>query len=122
MLEPPDIARRFESDDERAEAIVRLADLDRRIQAWHKVSADSGDALPTQVRELLLRRPMPPGETPELRLNRWMMIFNDDIDTVHDARARVIHGVRVPDVDLRGAVWLAQHLIDLLEGPDPDVR
>ena len=61
-------------------------------------------------------QPVPQGDTPEARLRRWINLFEDDVDKVHDVRSRVIHGILVPDADVKGAVWLGVHILGLLVG------
>ncbi|MDQ1357947.1 MAG: hypothetical protein QOG44_2320 [Acidimicrobiaceae bacterium] len=118
MLEPPDIAETFASDEQRAEAIVQLLSVDRRLQAWLPIHAQASAGLPQEVRSRLLRQPVEAGDSPEARLGRWVTIFGDDIETVHDTRSRVVHGVRTPDGEIGAAIWLGQRLLDLLEGED----
>ena len=71
--------------------------------------------LRSDVRSRLLQQPVESGDSPEARLARWVTIFGDDVETVHDVRSRVVHGVRTPDGEIRGAVWLALRILDLLE-------
>lgn len=117
MLEPPDLAQSFASDRQRADSIVELVTIDRHLQDWVHVRAQMSDELPPGVRGRLLQQPARPGDSPEARLARWVAIFGDDLEIVHDTRSRVVHGVRTPDGEIRGAVWLGRRLLDLLGGP-----
>ncbi len=118
MLEPPDISEHFPSDEQRADAIVRLMEVDRDLRAWLELEQRLTGELPSDVRVRLLRPPNQPADSPELRLARWVTIFGDDIDTIHDTRSRVVHGVRTPDGEISAAIWLGLRLLALLEGSD----
>jgi hypothetical protein len=72
--------------------------------------------IPDVLRDRIVGQPAPRGDTPEARLRRWITLFEDDVDKVHDVRSRVIHGILVPDADVKGAVWLGSHIIELLVG------
>lgn len=115
MLEPPDTAQRFVSDEERADAIVRLVGIDRRLRDWLQLRVEKPEQLPEDVRARLLRHPVGSGESPESRLARWVTVFGDDIDTIHDTRSRVVHGLRASDGEINGAIWLGLRLLALLE-------
>jgi len=118
MLEPPSVAETFVSEDERAEEIVQLIEVDQRLQEWVRARGSMTGELPAELRTRLLVQPTEPGDTPERRLARWVTIFGDDLDTIHDTRSRVIHGVRTPDGEIRGARWLGRQILGLLEGAD----
>jgi hypothetical protein len=118
MLEPPDIAEPFERDEERATAIVKLLELDQRIQVWLQIRRSMSGELPSDARIRLMDASRRDDDIPESRLGRWVTIFGDDIETIHDTRSRVIHGVRVPDAQIRGAIWLGQQILNLLEGTE----
>jgi hypothetical protein len=118
MLQPPDVNDPFVSDDERAEWIVRLLTLDRELQRWLLAAAEADRGLEPEYRALLLTQPMQPGDSPELRVKRWASVFREEIDTIHDARSRVVHNIRTSDADIRGATWLAAHLLAMLRGAD----
>jgi hypothetical protein len=122
MLEPSEVKAPFGTDDERAEAIVRLFELDRELQRWLSLARESEHLLSSDVRALLARQPLEPGDSPEVRLRRWASVFREEIDTIHDARSRLVHGIRTSDADIRGANWLGAHLVGLLRGPDSASR
>ncbi len=117
MLEPPDISEAFASSDQRADAIVQLIAIDRRLQEWRRIRSQTSGALPSHIRLRLLPTTSP-ADSPELRLARWVTVFGANIETIHDIRARVVHGIWTPDGEIRGAIWLGQRLLDLLEKSD----
>jgi hypothetical protein len=117
MLEPPEIRQPFKNDTERQIGIVELLKLDEQLQRL----LDAGKQLvatgsvPDDIRDKI-QGPVLQGDTPENRLRRWTHLFEDDADNVHDVRSRVIHGIMVADADVKGAVWLGTHILDLLVG------
>lgn len=115
MPDRVDLDRRYADEDERATAIVRLLTLDQELRVWSEVSLDVPITLSTDQRDRL-RAVLVPGDIPELKLKRWKEMFDEEIGVVHDARSRVVHSVSVGDPELRGAVWLAEHLLELLVG------
>jgi hypothetical protein len=117
MLEPAGVNTPFSTDDERAEAIERLLVRDRELQWWLTIARASESELPSDIRDRLVRQPLQAGDSPEFRLRRWASVFQEEIDMIHDTRSRVVHGIRTSDGDIRGAVWLAVHLLGLLTGP-----
>lgn len=116
MLEPPSVAEPFASESERADEIVQLIEVDERLQSWLQLHREHPTELPPEVRERLVDQPRAAGDTPELRLSHWVTIFGDDLETVHDTRSRVVHGVHTPDGEIRGARWLGRRILSLLEG------
>jgi hypothetical protein len=118
MLESPEIRQPLKNDAERQAGIVGLFDLDGRIQQLLDASKQLATigSMPADIRSRMEGHQAPQGETPEARLQRWTNLFQDDADNVHDVRSRIIHGILVPDADLKGAVWLGRHILDLLLG------
>jgi hypothetical protein len=53
-----------------------------------------------------------------LKLAGWADLFDDELRAVSDARNRAVHGIRIGDRELRGAVWLARNLLALVESAD----
>ena len=117
MLEPPDVADVFASDEERADAIVELVGVDRRLREWRDAREGISEELPPDLRRRLLHQERELGDSPEARLARWVTIFLGDLEIVHDTRSRVVHGLRTTDGEIRGAIWLGRRLLELLEGP-----
>lgn len=117
MLEPPDVAEVFASDEERADAIVELVTVDRQLREWRDACERMSDDLPLDLRRRLLHQGGEFGDSPEARLARWVNIFIEDLEMVHDTRSRVVHGLRTADGEIRGAIWLGRRLLELLEGP-----
>jgi hypothetical protein len=121
MFDPSELTQPFENDVERQTAIVELLQLDEQLQHLLDASkklATTG-SIPDDVRSKISGQPMLRGDTPEGRLRRWTSLFEDDLDKVHDVRSRVIHGILVPDADVKGAVWLGGHVLGLLAGGSP---
>jgi hypothetical protein len=116
MLEPQELRDPFRSDEERAAGIVKLIETDQRIQALLIAGRNTNDLLPPEIRRILLPQARRDNETPEPRLARWVTLFGDDIETIHDTRSRVVHGVRASDSEIRGAIWLGEQLLELLIG------
>lgn len=50
-------------------------------------------------------------EHPQQRLRRWASLYREEVDLIRKIRDVVVHGLEVPDADLRGAVWLARQII-----------
>lgn len=117
MLEPPDVAEVFASEQQRADAIVELVGVDRRLREWRDAREGISEELPPDLRGRLLPQEGQLGDSPEARLARWVNIFIDDLEMVHDTRSRVVHGLRTADGEILGAIWLGRRLLDLLEGP-----
>jgi hypothetical protein len=118
VLEPPDIRRAFVNDSERQARIVELFDLDKQLRglldAAKHLAAEG--AIPDGLRRAIERQPAARGDSPENRLRRWTNLFEDDMDSVHDVRSRIVHGILVSDADIRGAIWLGRHILGLLVG------
>jgi hypothetical protein len=119
VLEPPELREPYRTDDERAEAIVQLVRLDQRLQEWAEIQSAATGRLPAEHRSVLSKQPLDPGDSPELKLARWITVFGDDISAVHDARSRIVHGVWLPDFELRSALWIGNRLLRLLENQEP---
>jgi len=116
MLEPLEIRQPFMNDTERQAGIVELFDLDMRLLHLldaNKQLAETG-SMPDDVRGKIEFLPTTREDTPEDRLRRWTNLFEDDVDKIHDVRSRVIHGILVPDADLKGAIRLGGHILGLL--------
>jgi hypothetical protein len=117
MAELQSIAAPFENDSERSACLVELLHLSAQLERWREL-AISPEALPSDRRTDLASAAVP-GDDPVLKLTRWVSLFDDELRAVFDARNRAIHGIRLGDRELRGATWLARHLLELIEPPSP---
>jgi hypothetical protein len=63
--------------------------------------------------------PSGPPEPPQHRLQRWLTVYGDEIRTVKDIRNKLVHLQPVADSELRGAVYLARHVIASAVGVPP---
>ncbi len=117
MREPPELREPFQSEDERASYIIRLLDLDRRLEQLRSAAALPGSALPgSPVWGQISQVPPDSGDSVDGRLRRWADLFVDDLEAIHQARNRVVHNTWLSDYDLRAAVWLAGKLLGLIMG------
>ena len=110
--------RPYRDEDERAEDLLELIQLDRRLYRWLDLARRSPDEWPSTVRDDLVRAPPNvEGDSPEAKLRHWADRFGDEIQIVRDVRNRLVHSMRLGDSELRGAVWIGAHLIALVEPP-----
>ena len=112
MAEAPDLTAPFENDRERGTYLADLLYLTTQLDQW-RAWAMNPDARSVQQRDTLSTTLA--GDNPELSLERWANLFDDELRAVSDARNRAVHGIRLGDRELRGAVWLARHLLELVE-------
>jgi hypothetical protein len=103
MAESPDLEVPFTNDSERAAFIAELLSLSARLQLWR----DQATNLAPVTEETQKKS--------DLRPSEWADIFETELEALFAARDRVVHGIRLSDRELRGAVWLAQQLVELLE-------
>ena len=116
MLEPRALTMPYESDTDRANAIYQLIELYSVLDDL-RAAAFQLPALAPHVRVLVSQQPFQPGDSAELRLQRWASIFASDLDAIGEVRNRIVHGTPVSDFDLRAAVWLARQLTQLIADP-----
>jgi len=112
VLEPPDLKRVFGSERERGRALAEFLLACLALDDWQTV-AFSRRPLPQDRRALL--QSAEPGDSPELKLGRWVALYEDELIAVFESRNRIEHGLRISDGELRGAHWLATHLLELLQ-------
>ena len=115
MPGPPDLSTPFASDKERTAAVARLLWSCFELELWQAAATGTLGEAQRQT----LRRGLAPGDTPEGKLQRWAALFDEELRAALATRNAVAHGQRVSDPDLRGAEWLALHLLSLL---DPDAQ
>src|SRR4051812_1732272 len=82
MIEQPDLHVAFANDSHRSAALLRLLELQATIEGWLEVAAIPGE-LPPEVR-VFVARDMQVGDTPELKLQRWASVFDDELRAVLD--------------------------------------
>ena len=100
-LQPADLDLPLDTDT-RASVLVRLISRDAVLQ---QLSAEHAAGSSSHV----------PGDV----LSRWWALFRDEVQLVHDVRNLAVHGMGVPDPDLRRAAWLADQLVRIVLG-SPD--
>jgi hypothetical protein len=113
MVESPDLSTPFANDSERALYLAELLELSAELERWNGLAASYGILSAEQRREVLVGTAIP-GDDAGKKLKRWSTLFDEEIQAVLDARNRAVHGVRLGDPELRGATWLAHHLLDLV--------
>jgi hypothetical protein len=120
LTQMPDLGKPYTSDGERVsdrerlilfwyaiEALTRLAELP--APQW---SSDQIGLFPTSV-------PGGPSEHPQRRLQRWLLLYKEEINAIRDIRNRLVHTRDVTDAELRGAAWLANQVLATATGRLP---
>lgn len=111
MLEPPDLDHPLTEQD-RAVTLARFLGTCVGLEYWLRLA--DGDHVPSDVRDAMSTR-MQGGDSPELMLTRWQNLFEEELRAVFHSRNRLVHGVRLTDKELRGADWLANQLLRLID-------
>jgi hypothetical protein len=119
-LTPPDLGRPYGTEADRVDArealllywnviesLVVLADLPG--SQW---SPQQASLFPSSV-------PGGPPEPPQHRLQRWLNLYSDEISVIREVRNRLVHRGIVADSELRGAAYLARHVISTALGVPP---
>ena len=119
-LTPPDLSQPYGTEAERAaarealllywyaiESLTRLADQPPAQWSPQQMGLFSGS-----VQE-------GPPEPPQQRLRRWRNLYEDEINIIRDVRNRLVHGGLVTDPELRGASYIARHVISTVMGVLP---
>lgn len=115
MHEPPGLQTPFATEDERADHLAQLLALDHRLMGLKSAGALPDSELQrSHIWATISVVPPVPGDSVTMGLRRWLSLFAEDIDSVHQARNRVVHSIWLSDEDLRTAVWLAEQLLGLL--------
>jgi hypothetical protein len=113
----PQLDLPYRDEDERAGDLFRLIELDRRLHEWLDLASRPPYEWPADALDTVIHAPpYLAGDSPEAKLRRWASLFNEEIQIVREVRNRLVHNLRVTDGELRGAVWIAHHLLALL-GP-----
>ena len=120
MPSPPDVAKPFASKDERAAAHADLVLLGELVQ--HVVSAADGAAPQAWLAAELAKPLRGVDESPRDRLNRYRVIFAEELATLSDAVASERQRP-LGDASLRAGRYLAQRLLaSLLDCPVGDLH
>lgn len=123
MREPPELHEPFRSEDERAEHIAALLELDRELESLRTAASLSGAELMSSPAWKHLSKVRPgTGDSVELRLRRYLGIFEKDLAAIRQARNRVVHSTWISDEDLRAAVWLGNEVLKLITGETRESR
>jgi hypothetical protein len=112
MLEEPSLDLPFVDERERGLAFAQLLSACVELEKWQELALNP-KSLSSDQRHALIGS-LEAGDTVELKLRRWASLFDDELRAVFESRNRVVHGLRLGDKELRGAVWLAQHLLSLI--------
>jgi hypothetical protein len=112
-MEPPELDRPFTTERERTEALSTFLDACIALQTWLDTARANVSMSPDQRQILSMR--LESGDSPEQKLGRWANLFDDELKATLDVRNRIVHGMAVPDRDLRGCTWLARRLLSYLE-------
>jgi hypothetical protein len=115
---PPELREPFANDTQRQSAFIQLLQVDERLQALLAAAErlQRSGSMGVPIRDAIKRLPSRPEDNPENRLRRWITVFQDDADQVHDVRSRIIHGILTPDFDVKGSLWLGQYILNLIIG------
>lgn len=112
MLEPPDLDLTFGNESERGVALAEFLVACVALEEWRSLARSHQPVPQDQLARL---RSAEPGESSEAKLRRWAALFDDELTAVFESRNRVAHGLRMSDGELRGAHWLASHLLQLVQ-------
>jgi hypothetical protein len=121
-LTPPDLGKPYSTEADRADAREALLLYWVAIESLIKLAKQPASQWSDQQKSLF---PSPsaqggPPEPPDRRLQRWLDIYSDEINLVRDVRSRLVHGgMLVTDPELRGAVYLARHVVSSAMGVLP---
>lgn len=114
MLEDPALELPYADESDRGRALAELLSACADLEEWRS-AAQHPITLGSAQRDALAVG-LVGGDSVEMKLQRWVSLFEDEISAVLETRNRVVHGLRLSDKELRGAVWLARHLLGLV-GP-----
>ena len=120
MREPAGLREPFRSEDERADYLAQLLDVDRRLELLRAAASLGGADLRRSAAWMYLANVRPnAGDSVELQLQRWISIFENDLATIRQARNQIVHNIWTSDYDVRAAVWLGGELFRLVTGERP---
>lgn len=117
----PDLSQPYDTDREREQAREALL-----VLYWYAIEGLTNLAQrpanqwsPEQVGLFPKSVPGGPPEPPQHRLVRWLSLYGDEIRTVRDIRNKLVRWGPVADSELRGAVYIARHVIASAVGAPP---
>lgn len=112
MLEEPYLDQPFVGERERGLALAQFLSACVELEKWQELALNP-DSLSPDERHALVGS-LDEGDTVEAKLGRWVSLFDDELRAVLESRNRVVHGFRLGDKELRGAVWLSQNLLSFI--------
>lgn len=119
-LTPPDLAKPYSTEAERAEAREALLLYWYVIEALTKLADQPVPQWTPQQTSLFPSSvPSGPPEPPQHRLQRWLNLYSDEINIIGEVRNRLVHTGIVTDSELRGAVYLARRVLSTAMGVPP---
>jgi hypothetical protein len=113
---PFELHESFVDDTERQSAIIELLQLDERLQQLLAAAQQlyRHESMEIGIWDAIRSVSAAPADTPENRLRRWITLFQDDADEVHDVRSRIIHGIPASDFDIKASLWLGSYILGLI--------
>lgn len=119
-LTPPDLGKPYSTEAERADAREALLLYWYAIEALTKLADQpTSEWSPQQTSLFPSSVPGGPPEPAQHRLQRWLNLYTDEINIIRDVRNRLVHRGIVTDSELRGAVYLARHVMSTAMGVPP---
>ena len=113
-LEPPDVDRAL-GTEERAAELAALLQADAELQQLAAFVDVAESEWPPDICALAPRSPLP-AESASQFLQRWWLLFEDEVSLVHQTRNRLVHQLPVSDAELLRARWWAMRLIGIVRG------
>ena len=112
-LDRPDTGRPV-SKDERVELRARIVSADALLGRIAHYRSEPESQWPADIHAWFSRTPVE-GESAKQVLNRWWVLFEDEVNLVHQVRNRLVHYAAVSDAELLNADWLITRLMRTLE-------
>ena len=119
-LTPPDLGRPYSTEADRAADREGLLSYWDAIKVLTKLASQPASEWSPQQESLFPRSVQSgPPEPPQQRLQRWISLYRDEIEIIRNVRNRLVHEGTVTDPELRGASYLARHIISTVMGVQP---
>jgi hypothetical protein len=116
----PDLNKPYSTRQEREESREAIINYWRLIEFMMSLADVPADKWNAGMRGLLPDSvPGGPTEHPLQRLERWLSLYNEEVQILRDVRNRIIHAIPLEDVDIRGAEWVARVILATLFGTNP---